>query len=65
MKTNCYVEFNGKKKLYQDIIDEVKEIWKAKGGKVKDINTVDIYFKPEEDMCYYVINEEETGSFHV
>ena len=65
MKTNCYVEYHGKKELYQTMIDAVKSTWRANGGKVKDLNNIDLYYKPEEGMCYYVINNEEKGSFQV
>lgn len=63
MKSKVFVEFQGVQSSVKDMEDAVKEAWKAQGGKVKDIKTVEIYFKPEEKMCYYVINETETGSF--
>lgn len=65
MKTNCYVEYHNRKVLSQDMIDTVKEIWKQDGGLVKDIDTIDIYIKPEEGMCYYVINGNNIGSFQM
>lgn len=40
----------------------VKEAWVAAGNKVKDMETVDIYVKPEEKMVYYVINGTVSGS---
>lgn len=65
MKTNVYVEYSGSKKDIKALTDTVKEIWKEKGGKVKDLSNIDIYYKPEEGMCYYVINHTEEGSFCV
>lgn len=65
MKANVTVEFQGKKVSDKILIDKVKETWKEAGNKVKDIKTIDIYLKPEESMCYYVINEKENGSFPV
>lgn len=65
MKANVTVEFQGKKVSDKILIDKVKETWKEVGNKVKDIKTIDIYLKPEESMCYYVINEKENGSFPV
>lgn len=65
MKSNVNVEFQGKKISDKILIDKVKENWKQAGNKVKDVKTIDIYLKPEENMCYYVINEEENGKFLV
>lgn len=63
MKTNLCVEYQGKKISNKEITDKVKDLWKEEGGKVKDLQSIDIYCKPEEGKCYYVINEEKTGSF--
>lgn len=65
MKSKVVVEFQGVNTVIKDIEDKAKEIWKTNGGKIKDIKTLDIYFKPDEKMCYYVINEKETGNFPV
>lgn len=65
MKANVTVEFQGKKVSDKILIDKVKETWKEAGNKVKDVKTIDIYLKPDESMCYYVINEKENGSFPV
>lgn len=61
MKTNFYVETSGTKVLAQTLIDSAKELWKSEGNKVKDLATLDLYYKPEENMCYYVINSENSG----
>lgn len=63
MKSNFFVEYKGKKANSKELLDKVKEIWKEDGGKVKDLVSIDVYVKPEEEMCYYVINENKTGSF--
>ena len=63
MKTNLYVEYQDRKVNTKSLSERVKEIWKEQGGKVKDLETLDIYYKPEENMCYYVINEDIKGSF--
>ncbi|MCQ2492819.1 MAG: DUF6465 family protein [Lachnospiraceae bacterium] len=59
MKTNFFVEFQGKQTLEKDVIAAVKKEWTAEGNKVKDIDTLDIYVKPEEATAYYVINGED------
>ncbi len=58
MKSNLFVQFNGKDFDTNQILDYAKEIWKTSGNKVKDLNTVDLYLKPEENRCYYVFNGE-------
>jgi len=65
MKDNVFVEFRGKKIERKQLIDSVKALWIEKGNKVKDLKTVDLYYKPEENVCYYVINSEITGNFEV
>ena len=64
MKSNFYVEYQGKQTLEKDVVAAVKKQWTAAGNKIKDMNTVDIYVKPEENAVYYVINGEDgmTGS---
>lgn len=65
MTTSINVEYLGKKLDTKEMLDEFKLIWKEKGEKIKDIDTLEIYYKPEEAMCYYVVNLTETGSFPV
>ncbi len=65
MKSNFYVEYKGKKVLEKTLIDYSKEIWKNNGNKVKDIKSLDIYYKPEENTCYYLFNDSVTGSFNI
>ncbi|MBS5082092.1 MAG: DUF6465 family protein [Clostridiales bacterium] len=62
-KTNFYVQFQDAEYNEQDIIAQVKKIWKDAGNRIADLNTMDIYVKPEEKMVYYTINEELSASF--
>lgn len=61
LKSNIYVEFEGKQTACKDILAAAKKVWVSGGNKVKDLNTVDLYVKPEENAVYYVFNEEESG----
>ncbi len=65
MKSSFYVEFSGNKVLEKDLVEKAKLIWKENGNKVKDLNTLEIYFKPDENNCYYVFNETTSGKFSV
>lgn len=66
MKSTFHVEFSGNQVESKEIIAAAKKIWVDEGGqdrKVKDLKSMDLYVKPEENAVYYVFNEEETGSF--
>ncbi|MCI6017603.1 MAG: DUF6465 family protein [Clostridiales bacterium] len=61
MKTSFYVEFAGKQIEEKALVAKAKEIWSAEGNKIKDIKTLNIYVKPEENAAYYVINDTVSG----
>lgn len=63
MKSTLYVEYQGVKTKTDDFISEIKKIWIEAGNKIKDIKDIEMYYKPEENKCYYVINEDFSGSF--
>ena len=65
MKTELFIEFNGVQTDYRNLIDMAKETWKAEGKLVKDIETMQLYFKPEEGTCYCVLNGESKGHFTI
>ena len=62
MKATFSIQYAGQEYLEKYIIEQIKEIWVNSGHKVKDIDTLNVYCKPEERMFYYVINNTETGS---
>ncbi len=66
MKSTLNVEFGGNQVESKEILAKAKAVWVDADGqarKVKDLKTVDLYVKPEENAVYYVFNGEETGSF--
>lgn len=65
MKANLYVEFQGKQMDTKDVLAAAKKVWTANGNKVKDLKTVDLYIKPEENAAYYVFNETESGKIEL
>ncbi len=65
MKTDVYIQLDGQETDCNRLTDTAKEIWKSEGNKVKDIKTMEIYFKPAESSCYYVINGSSKGSFTI
>lgn len=48
-----------------DIKAAVKEAWVAQGNKVKEIDTLEIYVKPEEKKAYYVVNGTVSGAIEL
>ena len=58
-KVSAKIELQFADKAYTEdqIVSMAK---KAYGGK--DIKSLDIYVKPEENKAYYVVNGEATGS---
>ncbi|MCL2575790.1 MAG: DUF6465 family protein [Defluviitaleaceae bacterium] len=65
MKIEYYVELAGEQTDMKRLSDIVKEIWRGEGNLMKDLLSMDIYYKPEEKMCYYVINGDVQGKFQI
>ncbi len=63
MKYNLYIELNGRQVDTAVFMDNIREYWKSEGNKMKDLKSVDIYFKPDENTCYYVLNGQVKGTF--
>ncbi|MCL2854965.1 MAG: DUF6465 family protein [Defluviitaleaceae bacterium] len=65
MKIEYFVELDGNQTDFKMITDTVKDIWKAEGNAIKDLRTMAVYFKPQDKMCYYVINGISQGGFQI
>ncbi len=65
MKTTAYVEFYGEQVSEAELVAEAKKIWTDAGNKAEELKSIALYVKPEEDRCYYVLNGDVTGSFHI
>lgn len=63
MKSNIYVQYQEIEANTADFVAEAKKIWQAKGNKVKDLKTLDLYAKPEENTVYCVFNGKDSDSF--
>jgi len=64
-KTHLFIEIGGKQIDTATFIDNIKAYWTAEGNKLKDLETVQLYYKPEENNVYYVINGDIKGEFQV
>ena len=66
VKTSVTVQFEGKSYSQEELIKIAKDVWKYDlKQKVSDFKSVELFVKPEESVCYYIINGDETGHFGI
>jgi hypothetical protein len=65
MKSSKIIQFYGKEVTLKDLEQKVKTIWREGGKLQKDIKSMEIYIKIDENRCYYVINENVSGKFEL
>ena len=65
-KTSLHVQFSGKSYSQEDFIKMAQDIWEYDlNQKAGELGSIELYVKPEENVVYYVMNQEFTGSFGV
>lgn len=57
-KVNLFIQYQGNEVSYADLIEKAK----ADAG-VKSPKNINLYVKPEDNMVYYVIDDEKVGGF--
>lgn len=62
---NVYVQFDGKEIRTEELVEQVKEAWKAEGHRISSIKSLELYIKPEDMAAYYVVNEKTTGKIEL
>ena len=66
VKETLHVQFAGKSYTTDELVKIAKDVWKYDlKQKVGDFKSVELYVKPEENVVYYVINGDVTGSFAI
>ena len=66
LKSEISVQFGGKSYSQEDLMKIARDVWKYDlKQKAADLTSVELYVKPEENMVYYVMNKEITGSFYI
>ena len=65
MKSTFYIEYYGKQIDQASLVKEAKSIWTKSGKKASELTSLNLYVKPEENLAYYVFNNDETGSFSI
>ena len=65
-KSNVYVQFSGKSYSQEELIKMAQDVWKYDlKQKVRELATIELYVKPEENKVYYVMNQDFTGDFNI
>ena len=66
VKEEVNFQFSGKSYTSEDLIRITRDVWKYDlNGKEEDIQSIELYVKPEENTAHYVINGDVTGSFFI
>ncbi len=63
--SGIYVEIHGHKIDTNVQMNRFKELWKEQGNKIKDAKDVNLYINAEQNLVFYVVNDEITGSFEI
>ena len=61
MKQQMFLQFNEQEVELSAVEANVKKDWKDQGRKLTEIESLDIYVKPQEGKAYYVVNKEVEG----
>jgi len=61
IKEQMILQFDGRDMQIDALSAQIKAAWKEAGNKLADIQTLDIYVKPQEGKAYYVINKAIEG----
>lgn len=66
LKSEFHLQFGGNSYTQDELMKIAKDVWKYDlKQKVGDLESVELYIKPEEHAVYYVMNKEFTGSFYI
>lgn len=58
-KESIYIQYAGKELEISEIMEKAKDAYE---GDPKSVKEFTVYVKPEENMAYFVVNGDETGS---
>lgn len=66
IKVSSTLQFAGKAYTEEDLVKIAKDVWRYDlKRKLNELQSIDLYVKPEENTVYYVINKTEAGSFNI
>ncbi len=65
LKAEITIQFDGKSYTQEELVQIAKDVWKYDlNQKEADLNSIELYVKPEEHVAYYVMNKV-AGSFYL
>ena len=65
VETVLHIQYGGKAYAQEDLVNIAKDVWKYDlKRKAGDLESIELYVKPEENKVYYVMNGE-SGSFSI
>ncbi|MDD6207010.1 MAG: DUF6465 family protein [Clostridiales bacterium] len=59
--TKVYIQYAGQEHVLSNLYDLAKTQWLEAGHEEKDLKSIDVYVKPEENNAYYVVNDTDKG----
>lgn len=66
IKSSMVLQVLGKEISEKELVAQIKKAWTSQfKGKIKDIKTIDIYVKPEDNRAYFVINGSSDPAYFV
>ncbi|MFR8033060.1 MAG: DUF6465 family protein [Lachnospiraceae bacterium] len=65
LKPSFFLQYGKKQAERTELLNAVKQWWKAQGYLVKDLKEVNLYAKPAEGMVYFTINDSVQGSLPI
>jgi len=66
LKSEIHLQFGGNSYTQDELVKIAKDVWKYDlKQKVGDLESIELYVKPEEHAVYYVMNKDFTGSFYI
>lgn len=66
LKSELHLQFGGNSYTQDELVKIAKDVWKYDlKQKVGDLESIELYVKPEEHAVYYVMNKDFTGSFYI
>ena len=66
LKNEIHIQYSGKTYSQEELTKMARDVWKYDlKQKVGDLTSIELYVKPEENIVYYVMNKDFTGSFYI
>lgn len=66
MQADLHIQYSGKSYSQEELMNIAKDVWKYDlKQKASALNSIKLYVKPEENVAYYVMNDEFTGHFNI